>query len=168
MKMFLALLTPLAATVANAGHLLVQPCDLYEGHKPTGGTTSIIEYHWETLTAVERLRHFDRAKEHTKNFSQYNHVCTAAQLEMQAAVRLVVDAVVTCRCPGPVVHLKREQLLDAQVRRRRGAGGRGAPRPCAGDTRLRRRLAYVSRRPNVSSPARGALPRTARLRRETG
>lgn len=62
MKMFLALLTPLAATVANAGHLLVQPCDLYEGHKPTGGTTSIIEYHWETLTAVERLRHFDRAK----------------------------------------------------------------------------------------------------------
>ena len=77
MKIFLALHPLLAATVANAGHLLVQPCDLYEGHQPTGGTTSIIEYHWETLTPVERSHNLARAKEHTERFSQDNHVKNA-------------------------------------------------------------------------------------------
>lgn len=101
MKIFPALLVSSFVSVARAGHVLVQSCDLYEGHPPTGGTTSIVEYHWERTTAAERLRYTDRAKEHVKRYAQGNHRCDATRLERMAAVRLVVDAVVTCGCPGP-------------------------------------------------------------------
>ena len=65
MKIFPALLVSSFVSVARAGHVLVQSCDLYEGHPPTGGTTSIVEYHWERTTAAERLRYTDRAKEYS-------------------------------------------------------------------------------------------------------
>ena len=101
MKIFPALLVSNFVSVARAGHVLVQSCDLYEDHPPTGGTTSIVEYHWHPTTAAERLRYTGRAKHHVERYAQENHQCDATRLERQAAVRLVVDAVVTCGCPGP-------------------------------------------------------------------